>query len=109
MSDRTIRVKYSPSNDFWFASFGDAPHSQCAGERPMLAAERLLMLHLPPEGRYLIVVDLKPPETGRSPIEGIWDPPELLFECLECQGSGEISSDGAAKCPRCEGLGVVNA
>ena len=102
-----IVVRYSRLADKWLASLEDEPLVVFDGELFGRDGRLLAGLAAAP-GRYKMrwIQPHELEDDGSWTAD--WNPPELLYECPECDGKGQ-RADGtdAVPCGKCDGRGVL--
>ena len=103
-----IIVRYNDAAAQWEAWFDGAPCVCYGGDFSMVAVHRLL------EGSEIDACDLKlnvsHVQAGAAVLvrEAVWQPPELLLPCEQCNGKGEyVGLAVVEKCGACRGKGWI--
>src|SRR5262245_34342945 len=105
----TIIAKHDPSANQWVAHFDGNPCHGFGGDMPAVAVRRLLDGEECEPGRYLLLCDADLAGSHRLRLEIDWQPPELLFPCLACEGRGEyVGLLEREVCRSCGGRKVVS-
>jgi hypothetical protein len=111
MSDpfvKTINVQYSDSARQWCAHFDGAPHVTFGSDTPTGAARRLLDGCESPAGEYQLFVDQDQVGSGVLLRVATWRPPDLLFPCEACRGTGQyVGFNVVEVCKVCRGRKVL--
>jgi hypothetical protein len=85
----TIVVQYQDFAQQWVAHFeGDPCHPFCAN-MPMVAVRQLLEGSETEPHTMLLRCDRDQSAIGVLQMSIVWDPPEILVPCRECEGRGE--------------------
>jgi hypothetical protein len=87
----TIIASYVPQAGQWVAAFDGTPQVAFGGNMPAVAIRRLLDDTEAHPDSYALICDADLSGTGAHTIHRsvIWNPPELLLPCGDCQGRGE--------------------
>jgi hypothetical protein len=102
-----IIVRYCNAPYGWLAWFEHIPDLKFEDELPMTAVRRLLQVGTPP-GELALHVDHY--QAGSVALVRVanWQPPELLFQCSQCGGTGEHAGLVAVEhCQPCRGRGWI--
>jgi hypothetical protein len=106
----TIIVRYDAQGQQWCAAFDGKPQIVFDGNMPAVAIRRLLEGTEAEPDEYALICDADLSGTGAHTIYRsiIWNPPELLLPCGDCQGRGEYVGLLERKtCTTCGGRKVV--
>jgi hypothetical protein len=99
-----VVVSYSPTAAYWNAWFESDPQVAFGSDLPIHAARMLLAGYESPAGEYELVVDQILAGSGVLHRIATWQPPDLLFPCQNCKGTGQhIRFNAAEVCPVCGG------
>lgn len=102
--DPPIVISHSVDAGHWTASFEDKAHVTFGGNTAFVAIRRLLEMTEAGHGTYSLTSSRDPSATGQIPESVIWDPPELLVSCPDCNGRGEyVGLLQVEKCKNCGG------
>lgn len=110
MSDQTIVARFDPLAGQWTASFETLPQVAFGGPTEVVATRRLLEGAEASRGMYALSCDAPTPDlsTGLIRDSFIWDPPELLVSCPDCDGRGKyVGFLKVEPCSRCQGRKIV--
>ena len=107
---KIIVIQYNDKARQWRAHFEEEPKAAFGSDIPMDAVRRLLVANKSVAGSYELRCDQD--QSGGAPIirMATWQPkpPELLFECPECAGTGKTGGPtDFVTCPECHGKKVV--
>ena len=101
-----VICRYRNTSGQWSAWLDGTPSVAYGAELPMRAVSRLL------DGsdidHCLVVIHVDQVQAGSGVMirEALWKPPELLFLCSQCNGTGEyVGLTDRQKCQACEGRG----
>jgi hypothetical protein len=105
----TIIARFDPLCGYWIAHFPATPQVAFGGNLPMLAVRRLLEGTEALPDTYLVHYDRSETDTGH--VQSIvWEPPEILFDCTECNGTGQyVGLIETGPCKVCGGRKVQTA
>lgn len=107
-SPPTIVVRYNETAGQWQAWFDGFPHVAYGGEFSMEAVHRLLEGSGTDASDLMLHVDQDQIGSGVLIRSVVWQPPELLFRCEQCNGKGEyVGLAVVEKCGACEGRGWI--
>jgi len=110
MNADTIVAMFSADANQWVAHFETRPQVAFGDELPVPAIRRLLEGTEAESGAYGLRCDLEVIGSGILLRSMIWDPPELLFPCSACNGSGVyVGLQEREPCGTCNGRGCVPA
>ena len=90
----------------WVAHFEQTPQVAYGGDLPIVSIRRLLEGTEAVPDTYTMICD----QAGSDILlrSMIWDSPELLFRCPDCEGRGEyVGLLERRTCPTCQGRKVV--
>lgn len=102
----TINVRYCDTAGQWLAWFEGTPCVTYGAEFSMQAVHRLLNGY----GTDTCDLTLRVEQADTSVVThpAVWQPPELLLHCEECDGKGEyVGLAVVEKCGACRGKGWV--
>lgn len=106
----TIIARFSPDAKQWIAHFENVPQVAFGGELPVPAIRGLLEGTEAAPDAYTLRCDQDLAGSGILLRSVIWDPPELLFPCSDCNGRGEyVGLHDREPCGTCRGRGCVPA
>ena len=106
----TIVCRLDADAGQWLAYFEHAPQVAFGSDLPMGAVRRLLEGTEAASGGYPLVCDADRARTGVLQRELIWQPPEIVFACPSCNGSGQyVGLIDVETCKVCGGRKVVSA
>lgn len=109
---KSVIIQYSDSARQWRAHFDGAPQVVFGSDIPMAAVSRLLTVSKSPGGEYELRCDQDQAGGEQLVRVATWQPkpPELLFECSDCAGTGKQAAPKETEtCPACRGRKVVAA
>ena len=108
ISPDTIICRFSADAGQWVAHFEPKPQVAFGGDLPVVAIRRLLEGTEAASDTYPLRCNSD--QAGSSVLHRnvIWDPPDLLCECTDCEGRGRyVGLREAEPCKKCAGLGAV--
>ena len=88
-ADNQIVVRHIADAEQWTASFDGVPQFAFGGKTTLGAVRRLLEGAETGHGTYAIEYHSDLALADQIPASVIWDPPELLIPCTDCNGRGE--------------------
>jgi hypothetical protein len=92
----------------WVAHFEGVPQVAFGGDIPMRAVRRLLEGSEIEPAIYYLHCDSDQLGNGVLHRSLIWEPPEMLFECLACRGTGQyVGLAEVGICEACRGRRLV--
>jgi hypothetical protein len=104
----TIIVRFDRDADQWSAWFADTRQVAFGGDRPVVAMRRLLEGTEAASDTYPLVCDSDRAGSGVLHRDLIWQPPEVLFPCSACNGTGRyVGLIEVDTCKVCRGRKVV--
>jgi hypothetical protein len=104
----SIIARYEQAAGQWTASFDGVPQVAFGGMTAFGAVRRLLDGAESSHGTYMLNCDVDSALAGQNPNSIVWDPPELLIPCPDCNGRGEyVGLQHVEKCRPCGGRIVV--
>lgn len=104
----TIIVRFGGDAGQWLAYFEHAPQIGFGGDIPVGAVRRLLEGIEAAPGTYPLVCDTDRAGNGILHRELNWQPPEILFTCSTCGGTGEyVGLSDVGVCQVCGGRKLV--
>jgi hypothetical protein len=105
-----IVCRFSRLTGQWVAHFDRAPHWAYSSDVPMRAIRRLLEGAEAWPGTFALACDADQAASSVLHRELIWKPPEILFECSACGGSGQYVGLAIVEvCQACGGRKFVSA
>lgn len=105
-----IVCRFSPDAGQWLAHFQDAPHVGFGSDLPMGAVRRLLQGSEADPDTYPLICDSDQAGSGVLYRSLTWQPPEILFPCGTCGGTGQyVGLADVEVCKVCGGRKVVSA
>jgi hypothetical protein len=108
ISPDTIIVRFDHRASQWVAHFEHTPQVAFGGDLPVVAMRRLLEGTEALSDTYPLVCDTDQVGSGVLFRDLIWQPPEVLFPCPTCSGTGRyVGLIEAATCKACGGRKVV--
>jgi hypothetical protein len=108
MADATIIARYDAQAGQWVATFDGNPQVAFGGDMPVVAIRRLLDGTEAHPDSYTLLCDQDLAGTGVLYRSIIWNPPELLLPCGDCQGRGEyVGLHERDVCQTCGGRKMV--
>lgn len=103
-----IIAHYNQTAGQWTAIFGGVPQFAFGGGTAIGAVRRLLEGAEASLGTYTIQYYTDSSSADQLPASVVWDPPELLVTCPDCNGRGEyVGLLHVEKCRTCGGRMVV--
>ena len=106
----SIVCRFSPAGRQWVAFLDCAPQVAYGGDVPMAAVRRFLEGSEQAPGTYPLVCDANQVGSALLHRELVWQPPEILFECSACQGTGKyVGLVDVDTCRVCGGRKLVRA
>jgi hypothetical protein len=110
MTATTIVCRHDPRTEAWVAHFEGSPHVEFGGDGPFAALGRLLEGTEAKPGEYIMRWDQWELIGAEAPYWTVtWQPPEILHECPDCEGSGSYIWLGDAEvCQTCGGRKVIS-
>jgi hypothetical protein len=110
ISPETIICRFDGRADQWVAHFERRPQVRFGAGPPMDAVRRLLNGTEAIPDTYPLVCDADRAGSGLLHRDLIWQPPEVLFTCPACNGSGQyVGFLEVETCKVCGGWKVVPA
>jgi|SRR5579872_5090402 len=104
----TIIVRFNRDAGQWSAWFELTPQVAFGGDLPVVAMRRLLAGTEALPDTYPLVCNSHQAGTGVLHRDLIWKPPEVLFPCPTCNGTGRyVGLIEAGTCKACAGRKVV--
>ena len=104
----SIIARYVQLAGRWTASFDGVPQFAFGGATAIGAVRRLLEGAEASSGTYAIKCHAESASATQIPASVVWDPPELLVPCPDCNGRGEyVGLLRVEKCRTCGGRKVV--
>jgi hypothetical protein len=104
----SIIARYEHAAGQWTASFDGVPQVAFGGMTAIGAVRRLLEGSEASHGTYTVEHHSDRASSEQIPASVIWDPPELLVPCPDCNGRGEyVGLLHVEKCRTCGGRTVV--
>jgi hypothetical protein len=108
-ADHQIIVHYDAQAGQWVAAFDGTPQVAFGGNMPVVAIRRLLDETEAASDSYTLLCDQDLAGTGVLYRSIIWNPPELLLFCGDCQGRGEyVGLLERETCGTCGGRKMVS-
>jgi hypothetical protein len=108
ISPDTIIVRFDAEAREWNANFQCVPQVAYGGDLPMRAVRRLLEGTVAWPDIYPLRCDPDDSGHGVPHRSLIWDPPEMLFECSTCRGTGQyVGLAEVGTCDACGGRTIV--
>lgn len=102
----TIIVRYNDTSAQWEAWFDGAACVTYGDDFSMIAVHRLLDGSDTDACDLTLHVDRDQVGSGVLIYEVVWQPPDLVFRCERCHGTGEcLVFPDIEKCQRCKGRG----
>jgi hypothetical protein len=103
-----IIARYVQVAGQWTASFDGVPQFAFGGTSAIGAVRRLLEGAEASHGTYTLKCETDSAFAKQVPASVIWDPPELLVSCPDCNGRGDhVGLLVVEKCRTCGGRLVV--
>jgi len=105
----TIVARFDSLNGNWIAHFAGTPQVAFGGNLPMVSVRRLLEGTEATPDTFQLQCDRSATE-ARSVQSLRWEPPEILFDCTECKGTGVyVGLNEAEPCKVCGGRKLQTA
>ncbi len=109
ISPDAIVCRFNSHAGQWLAHFEHASQVAFGGDKPLLALRRLLEGTEAEPGEYNMRWDQEEPTGTDAPFwTAMWQPPELLYQCPDCEGKGQyIGMANVELCRTCGGRNVI--
>ncbi len=103
-------VRPHDDGSYWTAYLEQVPQFAICGPTAVQAVRRFLEAAESGPGTYSVMDISDTEHTAGIPLAVIWDPPELLVRCPDCEGRGEyVGLFVVESCRVCSGRSLVPA
>lgn len=108
IAPETIITRFDAIADQWVAHFEYTPQVASGGDLPVVAMRRLLETTEAAPDSYPLICDTDRAGSGVLHRTLLWQPPDVLFPCPTCDGTGEyVGFLDRETCKVCGGRKVV--